>query len=90
MIKNESFEELWKELEAESYGTRLAAEYPAWRTRRRRTAGVVAGVALVLAVASPLMLQHSRQDTVAKVYSNRAGSADQQWLDLADGLLMKA
>ena len=90
MIDEKQFDELWERAEAGRYAAGLSAEYPAWRTRRRRTAGVVAGLALVLAVASPLMLQHSRQDSVAKVYSNRAGSADQQWLDLADGLLMKA
>lgn len=90
MIDEKRFDELWERAEAEHYADGLAAEYPAWRTRRRRTAGMVAGLALVLAVASPLMQRHDQQDTVAKVYTNRTGIQDQQWLDLADELLMKA
>lgn len=94
MIKNESFEELWKELEAESYGTRLAAEYPAWRTRRRRNIGIAAMALVTVGASLPLLLSGSQMlpqhDSYIVAYCNRADIADQYWVDMADQLLKNA
>ena len=49
MTENE-FDELWQRAEAESYGQRLAAEYPAWRRKQTRIITVVTSLVLVVAV----------------------------------------
>ena len=87
-MTNEDFDRLWEKAEAGRYATELSAEYPAWRRRQRRTAGMVAGVALVLAVATPLMLPQNTTGTYSKVYCNRIDKPAQQWVDMAEDLLI--
>ena len=50
---------------------------------------MAAGVALVLAVATPIAMSPSATGNYNKVYCNRAGIQDQQWVNLADELLME-
>ena len=90
-MKEQRFDELWDLAGVESHAAKLASEYPLWRTRRRRTAGMVAGVALVIAVALPVLMPHRNNNNTyyAKVYCNRTGIADQHWVDLADELLLR-
>jgi len=89
MTENE-FDELWQRAEAESYGQRLAAEYPAWRRRQNRIVTVVTSLVVVLAVAVSLFTIQQRQiRTYEKVYCNRVGTADAQWADLAAEMLME-
>lgn len=89
-MNEKRFEELWERAEAEGYASRLASEYPAWRTKTRRTVGMVAGLALVVAVAVPALMPHKTLDSTyyAKVYCNRTGTDYQHWVDLADELLL--
>ena len=49
---------------------------------------MAAGVALVMAVATPLALAPSATGDYNNVFSNRADIQDRQWVDLADELLM--
>lgn len=86
-MNEKQFEELWVKAEAESHAEKLAAEYPVWRQKTRRTLSMAAGVALVLAVATPIALAPSANVNYNKVYCNRAGIQDQQWVNLADELL---
>lgn len=88
-MNEKRFEELWERAEAEGYASRLASEYPAWRTKTRRTAGMVAGLALMVAVAVPALMPHKTTDSTyyANVYCNRTGTDNQHWVDLADELL---
>ncbi len=91
MVMNEQrFEELWGLAEAEGYATKLAAEYPVWRNKKRRTMGMVAGLALVIAVATPAMIPNNTMGEAyySKVYCNRTGTTDQHWVGLADELLI--
>ena len=90
VMNEQRFEELWERAEAEGYASRLATEYPVWRTKTRRTAGMVAGWALVVAVAVPALMPHKTMDSTyyAKVYCNRTGTDYQHWVDLADELLL--
>lgn len=89
-MNEQRFEELWERAEAEGYASRLASEYPAWRTKTRRTAGMVAGLVLMGAVAVPTLMPHKTMDSTdyAKVYCNRTGTDNQHWVDLADELLV--
>ena len=89
-MNEQRFEELWERVEAEGYASRLATEYPAWRTKTRRTASMVAGLALVVAVAVPALMPHKTMESTyyAKVYCNRTGTDNQHWVDLADELLV--
>ena len=91
-MKQEQFDELWSRAEAERYTTKLAAEYPAWRTRQRRRMSVAALVLVVAGAAIPLtlggaqpMLEH---EGYAKAYCNKADIEDQYWVDLAGEMLM--
>lgn len=91
MTENE-FDELWQRAEAESYGQRLAAEYPAWQRKQRRIATVVTSLVLVVTVAVSLhtLLQRQPQpQNYEKVYCNRVGTADAQWVSLAAEMLME-
>ncbi len=90
VMNEQRFEELWDRAEAEGYASRLASEYPAWRTKTRRTAGIVAGLALVIAIAVPALMPHKIMDSTyySKVYCNRTGTDNQHWVDLADELLL--
>ena len=60
MTENE-FDELWQRAEAESYGQRLAAEYPAWRRKQTRIITVVTSLVLVVAVAFSILTLQQRQ-----------------------------
>jgi ferric-dicitrate binding protein FerR (iron transport regulator) len=84
------FETIWQQAEAESYSKRLAAEYPEWRLKRRRTISIVAALLLVVTVVVSLHTTHLRptQD-YEKVYCNRAGTNDVQWVSLAAEMLME-
>ena len=89
MTENE-FDELWQRAEAESYGQRLAAEYPAWRRKQTRIITMVTSLVLVVAVAfSILTLQQRQLRGYEKVYCNRVGTDDAQWASLAAEMLME-
>lgn len=92
MVNEDKFEELWAKAGAIEHASKLAAEYPAWRTKQRRRAGMVAGMALLLAVATPAVytIQRTSSDSPLQVYCNRVDMSTQQWVDLADELLMTA
>jgi ferric-dicitrate binding protein FerR (iron transport regulator) len=91
-MDEERFEEIWERAEAEHYGQRLAAEYPAWRTRRNRMAGMAMLTLAAVGIALPLWqtsLQPAPQEegyTVA--YCNSLAIAGQSWANMADELLM--
>lgn len=89
-MNEQKFEELWDRAEAEGYASRLASEYQGWRTKTRRTKGFVAGIALVIAVATPVFMPNRALDdpSKAKVFCNRTGTSEQYWIDLADELLI--
>ena len=84
-MTEEQFENLWQRAEVEGYATKLSQEYPAWRTRQRRTAGMTAVAAVMLAVAVPVFVPH--HDGYGKVYCNRSGIADAHWADVASNIL---
>lgn len=87
MMTEEQFDTLWQRAEAEGHASRLAAEYPAWRQRQRRTVGMVAVLAIMVAVAVPLLtVQHTPKE-FNRVYCNRTGTADAQWAELAAEML---
>ena len=88
MIDEKRFNELWEQAEAEKYSKDLAAEYPAWRTRSRRMAGTVVGLALVVAVALPITLSPDSTRGYEKVYCNNKAFNDSHWTEMADALLM--
>ena len=89
MTENE-FDELWQRAEAESYGQRLAAEYPAWRRKQTRIITVVTSLVLVVAVAvSVFTIQQHQPRNYEKVYCNRVGTSDAQWASLAAEMLME-
>ena len=89
-MSDNQFDALWQRAEAEGYASRLAAEYPAWRARRRRTEGSLLGMALVAAVALPLALREPAMHDFDRVVCNRTGIADAQWAALAADLLKEA
>lgn len=86
-MDDKRFDALWQRAEAESYASRLAAEYPAWRTRRRRTAGIMSAMVLAIAVAAPLVY-HPRPSV--HIYCNNPAINDNHWTEMADALLMEA
>ncbi|MBP5516712.1 MAG: hypothetical protein J6X86_07175 [Bacteroidales bacterium] len=88
-MDDKEFNVLWERAKAEKYAEDLAAEYPRWRTRMRRTTGAVACLAVVLAVGLPMAIKPSQPTNQEKVYSNNKGISDQQWIALADELLME-
>jgi hypothetical protein len=89
MTENE-FDVLWQRAEAEGYSQRLAAEYPAWRQKQRRTLGMVAALLIVVTVAFTVFTTQQRQlRNYEKVYCNRVGTSDAQWADLAAEMLME-
>lgn len=89
MTENE-FDKLWQRAEAESYSRRLAAEYPVWRQKQRRTISIVAALLIVVTVTVSLFTKqlHQPQD-YKKVYCNRIGTTDAQWVTLAAEMLME-
>lgn len=89
MTENE-FDVLWQRAEAERYSQRLAAEYPVWRQKQRRTLSVVAALLVVVTVAVTLFAPQLRQPrNYEKVYCNSVGIPDAQWADLAAEMLME-
>ncbi len=87
MMDEKRFEELWERAEANEYATKLAAEFPAWRAARRRTAGIVTGMALTIAVAAPLAFHpHSSEH----IYCNNSSYSDSYWTETASALLLEA
>ena len=89
MTENE-FESIWQRAESESYSKRLAAEYSDWRVRQRRRVSIVAALVIVVTVALSLHTSrlHQSQD-YKKVYCNRAGTSDVEWVSLASEMLME-
>jgi hypothetical protein len=88
-MDEKEFEQLWHQAEAEGYAKRLASEYPKWRTQRNRAMGMVAGLALVVAVSAPAWMPNNESKAAyAQVHCNKAGTSDQHWVDLADELLL--
>ena len=90
MIDESRFEELWQQAGAGGRGRRLAGEYPAWRQRQRRAAGLAASLAVAAAVALPLLTGSPAHDNFDRVYCNHSGIPDTQWVSLAEDLLLKA
>ena len=89
MTENE-FDVLWQRAEAEGYSRRLAAEYPVWRQKQRRTLSVVAALLIVVTVTfSVFTIQQRQLGNYEKVYCNRTGTTDAQWADLAAEMLME-
>lgn len=89
MTENE-FDVLWKQAEAEGYGRRLAAEYPGWRQRQRRNVSIVAALLIIVVTAVSLFNTQVRQPRdFEKVYCNRVGTSDAQWVALASEMLME-
>lgn len=93
-MDKERFEEIWELAEADRYGQRLAAEYPAWRARRNRVVGMLAVAVIAVGVAVPLLRTGlpttPTHDGYTASVCNRTGIADQYWVDMADQLLMKS
>lgn len=91
MINEEQFEQLWEKAGAEPYATKLAAEYPAWRVRRRRTMGIAAAVLLVVGISLP-MLQNNNglSDNCLMAYCNQSDVDTEYWVNMADELLLNA
>ncbi|MBR0170423.1 MAG: hypothetical protein IJQ14_06240 [Bacteroidales bacterium] len=91
MINEEQFEQLWEKAGAEPYATKLAAEYPAWRVRRRRTMGIAAAVLLVVGISLP-MLQNNNglNDNYLMAYCNQSDVDTEYWVNMADELLLNA
>ena len=89
MTENE-FDVLWQRAEAEGYSQRLAAEYPVWRQKQRRTLSIVAALLIIATVTVTLFTLPLRQSqNYEKVYCNRAGTTDAQWAALAAEMLME-
>ena len=89
MTENE-FDKLWQQAEVEGYGQRLAAEYPVWRRKQQRIAGVVtASLAVVVLAVAVLFAQLQQTRDYEKVYCNRVGTTDAQWASLAAEMLME-
>lgn len=86
-MDDKRFDALWQRAEAEGYASRLAAEYPSWRTRRQRTAGIMSAMVLAIAVATPLVY-HPHPS--AHIYCNNPAFNDSHWTEMADALLMEA
>lgn len=87
-MTDEQFESLWQRAEAENYGNRLSAGYPAWRHRQRRTFGMAAMFMVVVAVVLPLALRQPSPKGYGRVYCNRTGIADSRWADMAADILI--
>ena len=89
MTENE-FDKLWQQAEAEGYSQRLAAEYPVWRQKQRRTISIVAALLIVVTVTVSLFTTQLRPaKNYEKVYCNRIGTPDAQWATLASEMLME-
>lgn len=90
-MDNMQFDELWERAEVESHAARLAAGYPAWRSRRR-TAGMAVMALLIAGAALPMMVTGRHQgagyggNTVA--YCNCSDITDRYWTDMAEELLL--
>lgn len=91
MVNEEQFEQLWEKAGAERYASMLAAEYPAWRVRRRRTMGVAAAVLLVAGMALPMLQnRNGLSDSYLMAYCNRNDVDTEYWVNMADELLLNA
>lgn len=89
MTENE-FNELWMQAEAQHYGRQLAQAYPEWRQGRSRITRVATMFVAFVLVAAALIVALSRQPRdYDKVYCNRAGTADAQWVSLASDMLLE-
>ncbi len=85
-MTNDEFDRLWQRAEAEGYAAKLSQEYPAWRARQRRNSGLAVVVAVIMAVAIPMLLPH--HSGYGKVYCNRGDIAEAQWVSLTSEILM--
>lgn len=84
-----TFEELWKQEERRGVEQRLQREYPAWKRLRQRTAMMAAAVAVMVAVAVPLLKPATPTD-FDRVYCNRSGIADAHWANTAGKILTRS
>jgi len=87
-MNNQDFETLWEMAGAEGRGARMAADYPAWRVRRRQTTGLAAMAVVAALVATPMLLPNHSTDDYLKVYCNNQSATDRQWVDLAGEMLL--
>lgn len=90
MMTEDKFEELWQRAESQRYVDMLEKEYPAWyrRTRiRQRIAMGVAALVLTVGISLPLFL-HRNSDDMERIYCNRGGTTESQWVELASELLL--
>lgn len=84
------FEELWQQMEARKYGRKLADEYPTWRRNRQRAARIVTMIILVVLVTVVSITSlHRPAQNFEKVYCNRVGTSDTQWVTLAAEMLLE-
>lgn len=94
LIDEESFERLWERAEAEEYVSQMTAEYPHWRARRRRNAGLAAMAVVVAGAALPMLSTGTKLMTPSKTPTvticNQPDISNQYWVDMADALLMEA
>lgn len=89
MTENQ-FDELWQQVEARKYGRMLAAGYPAWKRNRKRALTVAAMLLIVLVTAVVTVSTLQRPSaSFEKVYCNRVGTSDSQWVALAAEMLME-
>lgn len=84
-MTNEEFDRLWQRAEVEGYAARMSQEYPEWRAKQRRNTGFAAVVAVMMAVAIPMLMPH--HNGYGKVYCNRADIAEAQWVSLTSEIL---
>ena len=89
-MNSQEFEELWGMAEAREQGKLLAAEYPSWRSRRRRTVGLTMAALVIVAIATPMILPQHKESDYLKVYCNNHTSTDRQWVDLAGEMLLSS
>ena len=84
------FDELWQQMEARKYGRKLADEYPTWRKNRQRAARIVTMIILVVLVTVVSITSlHRPAQNFEKVYCNRVGTSDTQWVTLAAEMLLE-
>lgn len=89
ILNDNEFDLLWQEASARSRGQRLAEGYPQWRQNQRRTIGTLAMLAVVVAVALPMLTTRPHTEEYSHVYCNRSGIAESEWTSLASDLLME-
>lgn len=91
-MKEDRFEELWQHLEAQKYGQKLTAGFPEWKRARQRAVRIATMLILVVVatvVTWTITTQNRTSRNFEKVYCNRVGTSDAQWVDLASEMLLE-